>query len=296
MKKIPYTLAGLCILGALVLSSPVALAATPAEEIASLLEQIKTLQKKIDELRQEQVKLQQSIHENVLLAAELHEGMSSEDVKLLQEMLAADREIYPEGLVTGFYGPRTKEAVMRFQRKHGLEAVGFVGPRTRSLFNSFLGDNDFKCRAWGRLIAPGQKRKHGNVEIDVSHCANIPGGVFKKFGDDFWKKGTSTKSTSTDKTAPVIEEIDVDNVGTTTAEISWETNERTRGVLWYSTESDVDLDDEDTERKTLSTLSRTHEAVLDSLATSTKHYFIVVATDKAGNTATSSIQDFTTED
>ncbi|HEX8591415.1 MAG TPA: N-acetylmuramoyl-L-alanine amidase [Candidatus Paceibacterota bacterium] len=63
---------------------------------------------------------------------------ASEDVKHLQRLLAKDKTIYPEGSVTGFFGPATERAVKRFQEKHGIvssgtaETTGYgaVGPRT----------------------------------------------------------------------------------------------------------------------------------------------------------------------
>ena len=57
-------------------------------------------------------------------------GMRGNDVRSLQEFLARDPQIYPERSVTGFFGPRTREAVKKWQQKNGLEAVGVVGPKT----------------------------------------------------------------------------------------------------------------------------------------------------------------------
>jgi hypothetical protein len=256
------------------------------DQIADLLEQVRKLQDQIAELRGE-------IQEKIAIAAELKEGMTSEDVKLLQEMLAADPDVYPEGLITGFFGPLTKMAVMKFQEKHGLEAVGSVGPKTRAQLNGLLSDETFKCKAWGRLIAPGQLKKHGNVTIDVSNCANVPGGIAKKLGGD-WKGATTTATSTSDTKAPVISDIDTDDIGTTTTEVSWRTNEKARGIVWYDTDDNVDLDA--SEMESVSTLKTTQSLTLENLSASTTYYFIVVATDKAGNSATSTVQNFETDD
>src|SRR6185437_15076597 len=61
---------------------------------------------------------------------QLQRGAKGDAVKLLQALLAADPTIYPEGLVTGNYGALTAAAVARFQKKHGLDQVGNVGPKT----------------------------------------------------------------------------------------------------------------------------------------------------------------------
>ena len=64
------------------------------------------------------------------LTKELSPGAKGDDVKALQEYLAKDKDIYPEGLVTGYYGPMTTAAVRRFQAKYGISQVGRVGPAT----------------------------------------------------------------------------------------------------------------------------------------------------------------------
>lgn len=60
-------------------------------------------------------------------------GTRGNDVKQLQQFLK-DRgpSIYPEGLVTGYFGPLTREAVKRFQALHAITPVaGYFGPKTR---------------------------------------------------------------------------------------------------------------------------------------------------------------------
>lgn len=69
-------------------------------------------------------------------------GASGTDVTALQTFLAKDPAIYPEGLITGYFGPLTARAVGRLQIKYGLiknstdPAAGYVGPKTRQLLNS----------------------------------------------------------------------------------------------------------------------------------------------------------------
>ena len=62
------------------------------------------------------------------------------EVTKLQKMLANDPNIYPEGLVTGYYGLLTEKAVQRWQTKQGVVSsgnpattgYGVVGPQTRT--------------------------------------------------------------------------------------------------------------------------------------------------------------------
>ena len=60
----------------------------------------------------------------------IRKGSNGEDVKYCQELLQAlDYDIGSSG-ADGKFGTKTKEAVMAFQRDHGLSADGVVGPLT----------------------------------------------------------------------------------------------------------------------------------------------------------------------
>lgn len=71
----------------------------------------------------------------------LFQGTRGTDVSALQEFLKKDSVLYPEGLVTGYFGPATGRAVQRFQTKYGIAApgvagYGVVGPKTRVKLNA----------------------------------------------------------------------------------------------------------------------------------------------------------------
>lgn len=73
-------------------------------------------------------------------------GSKGNDVTALQNFLKAQgADIYPEGMVTGFYGNLTKAAVAKFQMKYGIvtsasdPGYGNVGPKTRAKINQLLG-------------------------------------------------------------------------------------------------------------------------------------------------------------
>ena len=73
------------------------------------------------------------------LSGTLSIGSQGEDVTKLQQFLAKDKSIYPQGLVTGYFGHDTEDAVQRYQAAHGIVATGtpdstgygVVGPSTR---------------------------------------------------------------------------------------------------------------------------------------------------------------------
>jgi len=57
-------------------------------------------------------------------------GSRSEEVKIIQEILKSDPEIYPEGYVTGYYGSLTEKAIKKFQKKCGLPETGILDENT----------------------------------------------------------------------------------------------------------------------------------------------------------------------
>jgi peptidoglycan hydrolase-like protein with peptidoglycan-binding domain len=66
-------------------------------------------------------------------------GMTGPEVSLLQQFLAKDPNVYPQGLVTGYYGEDTKQAVVNFQMNNGLAGtweIGVVGPVTMAKLNA----------------------------------------------------------------------------------------------------------------------------------------------------------------
>ncbi len=75
------------------------------------------------------------------LYRQLELGMRGNDVSDLQTFLAQDNTIYPQGLVTGYFGTLTQSAVSNFQARNGIATVGRVGPITMSAINAQMGGN-----------------------------------------------------------------------------------------------------------------------------------------------------------
>ena len=109
--------------------------------IAELQAQITELKAKIAAILGKQVSCQK-FNQN------LYFGMENEQVRCLQELLKEQgKEIYPQGLVTGYFGPLTQAAVIRFQERFAEEILypldlssgtGFVGQMTRAKLNELL--------------------------------------------------------------------------------------------------------------------------------------------------------------
>ena len=76
----------------------------------------------------------------------LYLGSFGDDVSRLQMFLKKFPDIYPEGLITGYYGSLTQRATERFQKKYGIVSrgtpqttgYGLVGPKTRTMLNYLL--------------------------------------------------------------------------------------------------------------------------------------------------------------
>jgi ABC-type transport system substrate-binding protein len=92
------------------------------------------------------------------LSQDLQKGDNGEDVRRLQQCLAnppaGGPEVYPDGTINGNFGPKTQQAVIRFQEKYADEVLapinirkgtGKAGPLTREKLNTlcFAQDGDY---------------------------------------------------------------------------------------------------------------------------------------------------------
>jgi len=68
--------------------------------------------------------------------------MSGDSVRLLQEILATDSDIFASADISGTFGPKTEAAVKLLQQHFGIDATGIVGPQTRTKINDLLIQNN----------------------------------------------------------------------------------------------------------------------------------------------------------
>ena len=126
---------------------------TNAEEksalITQLLAQIESLRAQLKEIQSASGGLHgdpASSTKRLLFGRVLTLGMSGDDVRALQQALAVRPDIYPEGLITGYYGTLTERAVKQFQKLEGIvgsgtpETTGYgqVGPLTLPKINELM--------------------------------------------------------------------------------------------------------------------------------------------------------------
>jgi len=110
------------------------------------LEKINQLKAQLQQLLEKEVS---EIPADYKFTVDLKYSQKSDDVRYLQIFLKAQGpEIYPEGIISGWFGPLTKKAVIRFQEKYASDILtpwgltkgtGFVGKTTRAKINEILG-------------------------------------------------------------------------------------------------------------------------------------------------------------
>src|SRR3989344_2851915 len=113
--------------------APQAIGSAPT--IDELVLQIKALQSQVAQLTAELAATKKEVaivKEELRITKTLKFGMADDEVRKLQEFLSTMPDIYPEGLVTGYFGSLTERAVKKWQEKNEIESVGIVGPRTRA--------------------------------------------------------------------------------------------------------------------------------------------------------------------
>ncbi|MBI2635391.1 MAG: peptidoglycan-binding protein [Parcubacteria group bacterium] len=132
--------------------------------IQQLQEQIKALQERVKNLQAEVLSTKtelEAVKTELRFTKALSRGATGDEVKQLQEFLKQFPDVYPQGLVSGYFGPLTEAAVRKFQEKQGIESVGVVGPKTLSKLNELVteGAGASGVVPPGLLTAPGIQKK-----------------------------------------------------------------------------------------------------------------------------------------
>lgn len=129
-----------------------------------------------------------------LISRNLKNGMSGDDVTRLQQFLARDPSVYPEAMITGYYGGLTEAAVKRFQCKNQIvcdgtpETTGYgvTGPRTAALLA-------LQCPAGGANVGgfirvtptSGSAPLNVSIEATVNTTKSCTGAVYEIiYGDN----------------------------------------------------------------------------------------------------------------
>jgi len=114
----------------------------------------------------------------------LKTGSTGDDVSRLQQFLARDKSIYPEGIVSGYYGALTEAAVRRWQAKFNIVSsgtpdttgYGVVGPRTAAAISLqcslYGGSSGGKTGAVGGYIQVSPISGNAPLQVNVQATVN----------------------------------------------------------------------------------------------------------------------------
>lgn len=189
------------------------------------------------------------------ITSTLNVGNSGTNVTNLQTLFADNSTIYPEKLVTGYFGSLTRMAVERFQTIYNIVSSG--SPSTTG---------------YGRV---------GPVTLAKINSIILAGG---------W--GGTTPTPSGDVYAPVISNV-TQNVSTNSATFAWSTNENATGKVFYSM-TPITLNEGDVNSFGFNVVSglvasnnnlaaNTQQVTVSGLASNTTYYSVIVSTDTQGN-------------
>ena len=177
--------------------------ASASTDVSSFIEKLKALIAKVADLRSQIstaktdiASVQSDIKDSI--TSTYKEGMTNDQIKQIQDLLSSDKTIYPEGLTTGYFGQLTKNALMRFQDKHGLAKTGEVDQDTKDVLNEYMRARFGTTTPNGVLRAPGIFKK-----VHESLCGrdDHQGSAWGLFCKDFTSTSTSNMghhSTSTE--------------------------------------------------------------------------------------------------
>lgn len=258
--------------------------------LSQLLDQLHALQSQLATLRGATAAAPTMVSS---LSGTFSQGSQSKDIKVLQAILATDGTIYPEGLITGYFGPATARAVKNFQKTKKLKQSGKVDAKTLTAINALLTRNPLAIESSGSLCAAitqgvtlpsGWLRQQSDGALLVPRCVILPQGVSDQTVTGSTTVHTSPTSiinqTAIDRTAPIISNVS-SSATINSATIKWTTDKDTQSqVEWWPQSIYVvgTLNSwSDTEWVT------THTQKLTSLATSTVYYVRITAKDSSGN-------------
>lgn len=145
-------------------------------------------------------------------------------------------------------------------------------------------------------------KAYSNATVTASSGVVLPRGIEKRLEDgkglpngwtNWFNKRFKKHSTSTvDTTLPVIKDINVVSIGTSTATVNWKTKESTTGQVRFATSSTVDVN---SSLVVDSSTSTNHSVSLAGLSANTQYYYTITVKDSAGNTKVSGVQKFRTK-
>lgn len=119
-----------------------------------------------------------TVSANTPLTAQMGVGSTGTNVSNLQNFLASNSDIYPAGLVTGYYGALTAAAVQQYQLSYGISMLGNVGPVTLASVNNTM-SRQYGIDVYGPTIySVSAQPSRNNAVINWTASGYSSGKVF----------------------------------------------------------------------------------------------------------------------
>lgn len=190
---------------------------------------------------------------STVLTAQMSFGASGGNVTNLQRLLSTDSSIYPEALVTGYYGSLTTAAVQRFQCRENIvcsgsaatTGYGRVGPMTLTKLNAYI--------AAGGSIAGG----------------GVPSNAY----------------------APVIRNVSVSTAIAGSVTVAWATDKPSNGRVYYqvgfptmieATSPTSGFSVQSTSVAEIGSMVTSHSVTIPGLTSGQTYHYVVQSTDASG--------------
>lgn len=278
--------------------STTAFASTTTDQlIAQLQQQIAALTAQVSALLAAQSAVagtQASINTTLGLLGEMSEGMTGEQVKLLQTTLAGDASIYPEKLVTGYYGKLTREAVKRFQKKHGLRIDGKFDRKTSETLEKIFEiakkeqekneresneGNALPCVSAvvsGSTSSALQDSDDDNEEDEDNDDRDNENRDERGSKNDY-RLSLPCREVGNSTTSLTMSAVTASSVSSTSEMLAWKTNRPAGAKVFYATTSPVST----TSALVWSdgTRATSHRALLSGLIENVTYYFVAESAD-----------------
>lgn len=123
------------------------------------------------------------ISNKVLISAGLDIGSSGDEVRIIQSALSMNKNIYPSGIISGYFGNLTKQAVINFQKKYKILESGKIDADTAKKFNEIYGD---KNKEYYLSLYPTQTVVKINLPDDQINQSLSEWGKAKQISEHGW--------------------------------------------------------------------------------------------------------------
>ena len=150
-------------------------------------------------------------------------GMSGSDVSAAQSFLAQDATLYPQGLVTGYFGSLTKSAVINFQVRNDIVAnsgsvgAGRIGPATLPVMNMQMANGVSNSSSAAIISNPTVSTGRTSATVNWNTNENARGVVYYStspisLGEHANSVDVSGATAMTDNTARVSQSVSLSNL------------------------------------------------------------------------------------